>query len=292
MPLPPHDDATRSFALVPAFDGAAGCPGTGRLPVLGQGLMDIMAAAGLNAVTPLNRAHWGWNEQSAALVRAASQFTVYPGITLDTILWTGAHNGAGAAMRQALPDLSNRHRRNDISGFLITLATIASKHGAFFARQRPVRPVQGLSGIFAAGGPYLILLEYRLDPLGALCATDGFAQPVLDSRSLIPVGSDFERDVLKLLLAVQDRLDDHGCNLVIERGLNIDGLAPYLEISVAPRGHDNPPASVSADYDCMENCKPCEGVVVATPDRMANGTFLRFLCEKLVQGTQFRVKFS
>lgn len=292
VPFRPHDDAPRPFALVPAFDGAGSCPETGHLPVLGQGLMDIMAVAGLNAVTPLNRAHWGWNEQATALVAAASRFTVYPGITLDTILWTGAHNIAGAAMRQALPDLSDRHRRNDIPGFLITLATIANKHGAFFARQRPLRPAQGLSGIFAAGGPYLILLEYRHDPLGILRATDGFAQPVLDSRSLIPVGSDFERDVLKLLLAVQDRLDDHGCNLVIERGLSIEGLAPFLEISVAACGHDNRPPSVSADCACPENCAPCESVVVATPDGMADGTLSRFLCEKSVQGTPFRVKFA
>ena len=207
------------FALVPPLDlddSYFGEQRSEQVPVLGQRLFDLLDAAGLCAISIEARAGWsGHSEQFRELEAAAQGFELAPDLPLADRFWTGLRALYGDVPAQVLDDASGRNRR--ATGIVMLTAPRAGLRGAYFEKGSPLAVRDGLLGSFTAGGPYLILLECEADGMGRLAALRGFAQAVLGDGWLLPVAAELERDVLKVLLAVQERLDSQGIETRISR---------------------------------------------------------------------------
>jgi len=152
-----------------------------------------------------------------ALVQAAQHFRVgsHP---LAERLWTrSAHYWSGEiAAKLAVASSSSAQ------GFLLLLGTSATHRALLFGRGAPLVVQEALDGADLAEGPHLALILCMTDPTGRALALSGFAQPVLSAQRLMPVFAPFERDVLRLLLALQEKLDCFGIDSEFVRPYDAD----------------------------------------------------------------------
>ncbi|MGW8202301.1 hypothetical protein ACWGM0_07110 [Sphingomonas bisphenolicum] len=150
-----------------------------------------------------------------ALVHAAQHFRVgsHP---LTERLWTrSAHYWSGEiAAKLAVASSSSAQ------GFLLLLGTSATHRTLLFGHGAPLVVQEALDGADLAEGPHLALIFCITDSTGR--ALSGFAQPVLSAQRLMPVFAPFERDGLRLLLALQEKLDCFGIDSEFVRPYDAD----------------------------------------------------------------------
>lgn len=191
-----------------------------------------MADAGHDRLVPLDRAHAGSTAHCATILAAASQFSVLPGIDLGLILWTDAEGCRHGAMARSLAALSRATGLRDIPVNMLNLAATVSSYAAVQEGLSPLPPERNIEGNFAAGGPRLVMTRCTSDRLGNVWAEEVFAHRVFSCCHLLPVTSDFDRDVLHLLRAIQDRMDDRGATLTVKPRLTDGGPARWIDAAI------------------------------------------------------------
>ncbi|MFW2853647.1 hypothetical protein ACM61V_17355 [Sphingomonas sp. TX0543] len=110
---------------------------------------------------------------------------------------------------------------------------------------------------------------------------------MLDLRRLLRVATDFERDILPVLLALQDRRDDHGCRCTIDRTMENGVVLAVIDVSVTfPDGGRISMQAVQGDTYCAQLDKNLSGRIVASPQSLRDGSFVASLQALLaVRGT-------
>lgn len=175
-------------------------------PVLARRLWSLIAKGAAHKSPPLpTRTDNSLPDELDALVHAAQHFRVgsHP---LTERLWTrSAHYWSGEIAAKLAVDSSS-----SAQGFLLLLGTSATHRALLFGRGAPLVVQEALDGADLAEGPHLALILCKTDPTGRAIALSGFVQPVLSAQRFIPVFAPFERDVLHLLLALQEKLDCFG----------------------------------------------------------------------------------
>lgn len=279
----PHNpgETLRPFPLEPTFtQAAASAAARHALSVLGERLMDLMAEAGYDCLAPIDRAGAVWTSHCATIQAAASRFLVLPGIDLGLILWTGSHDFHNGAMARSIAKLSRATGLRNISAIMLNLAATVSRYSAVHQGLRPLRPEKGIKGDLAASGPYLVMTRCTFDRLGNIRADEAFAQPVLSGRDLLPVTSDFDRDVIHLLLDIQDHMDDRGVALTVKRPLTAAGPARWIDAAIqVPVTHQACTVRVTPDASRQDGAFTLERQVVATPSGLADGSLTSQLLE-------------
>ena len=202
------------------------------VPRLARLLWRLMDNAGNNRIAPLAYgAEWSIKESFAAIIRAAGKIEIAPGIELTRALWTHARPLQGSAVYAALRELAPRWPKvHAPQGFVLLYAPSFRGQDIHVPGGEPVTIANRVQSPSVRGnrisGPFLVLVvvgEYPeahgYAPLGA------YAQPVHSGRLFVPVDSDFERTVLRQILACQRALHGRGVDLAIGKPL-FDTLTP------------------------------------------------------------------
>lgn len=275
------DNGLRPFVLVPDLhltDTAAARD----TEIMGARLLDLLDAAKLNSIAPLDNPCRGWTQQSAEIAAISSFFAIEPGLRLSDVLWTGAREFWNGEMARALAQFASDQTQDSVTGFVFDLADDVGPRGAISEFGRPIIPEDGVRGNFAAGGPFVLLLQCRLDALGHVRMISGFAQPILDRTYCFPVATAFERDILRLLLVLQGRLEDLGVKANISRTIDNSSLDHCLVFSLeAADAQHLRDARICAHRTDDEHCDRSRGQVVASLGSLADGRFLSELQDVL-----------
>lgn len=273
----------RPFPLVP---GDGPWPRGGILaepdpPQLALRMLDLLEAAQAHAITIAARAsRSGLSGQMAALERAAACFELAPGQPLET------HLSAGLDWRDRRVGTKSGSRNGDglpapTPCLALVVATDAGPRGAWFRRAPPLRCPDGMEGDFGPGGPYLVMLVCERDAMGRHVPRSGYAQPILGPDLFMPVKTGAEREVLRILLALQERLDTMGVEATVARRIGPGGLGPDLEFSLV---------SGAGNGTCLRlNCaetgpgmpEPADGCFRAGLREIADGSLVAWLTSQL-----------
>jgi hypothetical protein len=208
-----------------------------RMPVLQAALLELLAASLRNRIDPIRSAQADLTVEFEAIGKAARTFQLDDGQALADIFWTAPSaiwNGTVArTLRQRQVSSKGRHN----VGYLALFCQDASPRILFWSNASPLRLHEPITGTFVAGGPYLVLVQCSLGLRGELTTQGGFAQSVFKHDCFLPVSAGAERDLLGILLALQDRLDNHGWVLTIGRRILDAGIARCFDIEIdAPDG--------------------------------------------------------
>lgn len=247
-------------------------------PILANRLWTLMNRAACNVIPPLSaKADSALIDELGALSTAARHWRV-GSAKLDQRLWTrsGPYWRGEIAMRLAAgpPDAAQ--------GFLLLLAKSANARALLSGHGAPLAVRNGIAGSLQSEGPHLALIACVSEPTGEAFALTGFTQPVLSARCFMPINSNFERDVLHLLLELQVALDAHGIDCAITRPFDEAGrtFTQILQVDFGFEGHerhrltvelrDKPHAVTSAD----------PGAFFLSPAQLDNGMFIDWLEEQ------------
>ena len=269
----------RGFSLDETFGSALPDRKQCQIPVLGERLFDLMDAGGCTRIDAQRRAQDLLGHQFEAMVAAAGEFELDGAGNLADVLWTspavlrdGTMTRALAWDRQCNPGLPP-------SGFLLMFADEVNSRAVYSRRASPLTVADGIDGNFIPGGPYLVLVECRPDPFGMVRAYRGFAQPVLGTSSFMPVRSGFERELLSVLLAVQERIEEGCASAVIDRRRSHCGFATAIGIATSAPGMPTRKAWVQCGPDGPDSAT---GTFCATPDSLLNGALVAWLLQHLL----------
>lgn len=229
----------RPFLLVPDCERErqeAARAGTDR-PLLAFRVLDLLEAAQTHIITIASRAGRGdLSGQMAALRQAATVFELEPGQSLAMRLSTGLDQHGPRATAQP-GSMHSDDLVTPASRLTLVVATDAGPRGAWFLRAPPLVCPDGMTGDFAPGGPYLVLVVSERDGLGRHRPRYGYAQPILGPDLFMPIRTGVERDVLRVLLRLQEQLDAVGADATIARRIEQGRLGAELEFSlVKPSG--------------------------------------------------------
>lgn len=203
-------------------------------PVLARRLWSLMVAGAAHRNPPLSvRPDNILADEIDALAHAAQNFQVGSHLLTER-LWTRADHYWSGEVGAKLAASSTA----DAQGFLLLLGTSASPRALLFARGAPLTVQEALNGTDLAEGPYLALILCTADPAGRSIATSGFAQPVLSAQRFMPIFAPFERDVLRILLALQEKLDCYGIDSEIVRPYDA-GSERFANALLFAFGHAN-----------------------------------------------------
>lgn len=230
---PVADPAAR---ILSGSQGAAGPRST-----TGEDLVELMhcllEAGGCTRISLADRAHHGLVESLARITLAASDFRIRPDLALREILWTNPRHVRDGTMAAQLKALAARFEPSHPWGYALLWCTDASARSLFWMNAGPLSFPCGIDGDRSAGGPYLVLVLSQLDPAGRIVFLRSVAQAVASSALFMPVKVPSERTLIETLLGVQDRLDNHGWDMVIERLRHGSDTAPrYMLTASAPDG--------------------------------------------------------
>ncbi|MCY1669454.1 hypothetical protein OVA07_00250 [Novosphingobium sp. SL115] len=186
----------------------------------------LLEAGGCNRISLADRAHHGLVESLTKITAAASAFRIRPGLALRETLWTSPRHVRDGTMVAQLKALTSRFEPSHPCGYALLWCTDASARSLFWMNAGPMSVPCGIDGDKSAGGPYLVLVVCELDPTGKIVFRRSLAQAVASSAQLMPVMWPSERTLIETLLGVQDRIDNHGWEMVIERLARGSGTAP------------------------------------------------------------------
>ncbi len=238
-PLDPPDaffevlkPAPEKLSQRPEHDASDDRTRAASIPKLARLLWRLMAAAQVHQLAPFAyREERSIRGEFASLVRAASQIEVAPGITLDRVLWTHARPLQARAVYAALRSLEAEWPKDHATqGFVLLYApsvhgteitlpdgetlTIANRVQSPSVRGNPIR------------GPFLVLIVVGQYPEArGFAPLRAYAQPILSGRMFLPVDSDFERAVLRIILRCQRDLHARGVEIALVKPL-FDTLTP------------------------------------------------------------------
>lgn len=199
---------------------------TSGVPVLASRLLDLLSAAGFGCLDLTRRAHDLASDQHDALRAAAAHFALLGGTVLDQVLWLDLGSLRNGTIADALRRVQAKNQRT--VGFLLLCADSICSRAAYFRHSRPLSVRDGIQGDLDIEGPFLVMLKCELDFPGQVIVTRGFAQPVQSHRFMFPVRSAIERDLVTVLMVVQEKMDQYGMALAIDRNLENGSVAPQI----------------------------------------------------------------
>ena len=192
------------------------------VPRLARLLWRLMDNAGCNRIAPLAYgAEWSIKEEFAAINRAAAKIEIAPAIELTRALWTHARplqaRAVYAALRQLAPGWPKEHAPQ---GFVLLYARSIKGQEIHVPDGEPVVIANRVQSPSVRGnritGPFLVLVVAGEYPEAhGYAPLRAYAQPIYSGRQFVPVDSDFERQVLKQLLACQQALHGRGVDVAI-----------------------------------------------------------------------------
>ena len=202
------------------------------VPHLARLLWRLMDNAGCNRIAPVAYgAEWSIKEGFAAIGRAAAKIEIAPGIELARALWTHARplqaRAVYAALRQLAPGWPKAHAPQ---GFVLLYARSFKGQEIHVPEGDRVVIANRVQSPSVRGnrisGPFLVLVVAGEYPEAhGYAPLRAYAQPVHSGRLFVPVDSDFERQVLKQILACQQALHARGVDVAIGKPL-FDTLTP------------------------------------------------------------------
>lgn len=264
----------RTFDLTDDFaDPAGAVPGRAQsspAPVLRERLFDLLEAADIMQLSvPERGVQLGLAQQLAAIERAAQGFTLGPDLVLAERLRCGLQALKDAMCDPVPPGLGAGNSAHLPDAVLVLPASTANARALYFERRSPLQVRGGIAGATGLGGPYLALVECERDFAGRLIARRGYVQAVFSRDWLVPVDSQLERETLQLLMALQDRLDDHGLHCTICRLRGPLTSAPCLEVTIA--GSSERIAAVRLCFDGTDaaRAEPDLDVVLLGPEGLS-----------------------
>lgn len=211
---------------------------------------------------------------------AVASHTLVPSIGLDQAFWTSPHALWKGQIAARLTELARTLQR-PLPGFLCLHAPAAGPWGLAWRRSSPLRVTGQLAGDFMTGGPYRVLLRCERDWTGAVSICGGFAQPVYHETLPFPVTCELERDILAVLLKIQDIGEAAGRSLKIVRGVQAGMLTPLQIVSAENAGDRligaitcQSPAPSRQTRDATNSAGSARHT---TQECIANGTFQKWL---------------
>lgn len=262
------------FSLLPDMESGAGTA----VPVLAARLSQLLTAAGCLHLSVPDVGGMSLSSELDALRGAAQGFMTDAGLALGEVLWTRLSPLFSGEMSERLVGLSRTTGKRIDEALLVLIAQGAGPRALVFGSSSPLVVRGGIEGAFAAGGPFVALVHCRLDAMSRLEASGAFVYPVLDHRRLVPITTDFERDIVRVLLALQDRLDDHGCRCTIDRTMENGVVRAVIDVSVTfPDGGRISMEVVQGDTYCAQLDKNLSGRIVASPQSLRDGSFVASL---------------
>jgi len=218
-PLPPCTQPVFTVCLdgdIPSFMPAA-APAVQKRPSLSELFAHLMAAAGCNVIAaPASAAHPpSIHDGFGALMEASNQFLVGPGIPLAEAFWTHVLAYRRGTVTRALraAALQGQH----IQGFLTIYATDVRSPLLYTENAPPLRVRETIDVPPGVDGPFLVLVVCELAENEDARPIRGYAQPVYQARRFVPVASNLERDVLKILEHLQTTLESFGLDAEVIR---------------------------------------------------------------------------
>lgn len=240
-------------------------------------LLALLRDAGAFAITALDLAHPYAEEIDTFLMAAAEQHWLDRDIPLSRVLWTrpaALWNGQVAAGLAELARVSAKA----LPGFLCIHAQDAGPRGLSWLGAPPMPTACRIAGDFTTGGPYRVLLRCESDWTGAVTLTGGFAQAVHSFTLPLPVAHPLERDVLVLLLKVQQLADAAGQAVTIARSFCGDVLSPLQIVLPGERTVGAISCGEPAHRSVASvRCTPCSAARHVTAQSLADGTFQAWL---------------
>lgn len=260
----------RTFDLTSDFGDPCGAvPGRSQsspAPVLRERLFDLLEAAGIMQLSvPERGVQLGLAQQLAAIDRAAQGFALGPDLVLAERLRCGLHGLKAMVSEPVPPGLGSGDSADLPDALLVLPASTANARALYFDHRSPLQVGGGIAGVTGLEGPYLALVECVRDFTGRLAARRGFVQAVFSRDWLVPVESQLERETLQLLMALQDRLDDHGLHCAIARSRGPVGSAPCLEFTFGDSGELMDRVKLSFDGAHAARSMPKPGMVRIGP---------------------------
>ena len=199
---------------------------TSGVPVLALRLLDLLGAAGFGCLDLARRAHDLASDRQDALRAAAASFALVGGTVLDQVLWLDLGSLRNGTIAHTLRRVQARNLR--AVGFLLLCADSVSSRAVYFPHSRPLSVRDGIQGDLDLEGPFLVMLQCELGFPGQVIVTRGFALAVQSYRFMFPVRSAIERDLLTVLMVVQEKMDQFGMALAIDRQLLNGNVAPQI----------------------------------------------------------------
>lgn len=205
----PSDDRTRHASV----------------PRLARLLWRLIDAAGTNRVPPEQHESEpaSIKREFEALGRAAAKIEIAPGIQLGRAFWTHANalhsRRAYAMLRQLAKRWPNGHAPQ---GFMALFSPQFRGHVVDVPGAEPIHVANRVQSPSVRGnlikGPFLVLVVAGEYPEAhGYAPLRAYAQPIFSGQRFVPIDSEFERSVLRELLAARRQLDHAGIDLAIEK---------------------------------------------------------------------------
>lgn len=206
-------------------DSAGGRVRQPHIPRLARLMWRLIDLAGRNQAMLSPSGERGIASEFAAIQQAAGHIEVAPGVELARVLWTHGSAFRHRRVYAGIRALASRWPRGHApQGFLLLFANGIEGNIIHAAGCDPIEVATRIQHPSIHGtpvaGPYLALIVIgELPQVKGYAPLRAYAQPIYSGQRFIPVDSDFERTVLRDLLRIQHRLDEHRYDSAITKPL-------------------------------------------------------------------------
>lgn len=299
--------APEKLAMRPEDEASDDRTRSASIPRLARLLWRLLDTSGLNRALPVYEepAERTIVKEFRTLSLAAAKIEIAPGIELGRALWT--HGGALHSNRAyvGIRQLARQWPRGHApQGFLTLFAQDFKGSTIYPAGCDPITIANRVQSPSVRGnpikGPYLVIVvvgEYP-EALG-YAPLRAYAQPIYSGNRFIPVESEFERSVLRAILAARCMFDRQGIDIFVEKPV-FDRLTPLgscrpdflLEARSVATGEirqlvvqamgcasTDHRVSKTATHRCMEEIAPIVGIA---PDQVEPSQVYRLLSRALL----------
>jgi len=217
--------APEKLAQQPEDDSSDDRTRQASVPRLARLLWRLLTVSGLNHCTAISEdePERSINHEFHRMSLAAARVEIAPGIELGRAFWTHAQALHTRRLYAALRELAPRWPRGHApQAFLALYAREVRGATIMVSGAEPITIANRVQSPSIRGnpikGPYLVLVVIGQYPEAhGYAPLRGYAQPILSGNRFIPVDSEFERGVLRELIALRRPIHDHGIDLVIEK---------------------------------------------------------------------------
>ncbi|ATI80560.1 hypothetical protein [Sphingobium yanoikuyae] len=195
------------------------------VPRLARLLWRLLAASGLNRCPPLcqDRDDRSIRDEYVRLTRAAGHMEIAPGVELARAFWTYGEPLHSRRVYARLREMAHLWPPGHApQSFLALFAREVHGSTVHVAGSDPVSITNPVHSPSIRGnrvmGPYLVLIVVGQYPQAhGYAPLRAYAQPILAGNRFMPVNSEFERMVLRDLIALRAPMDRSGIDLGIEK---------------------------------------------------------------------------
>jgi len=238
------------------------------IPRLARLLWRLLENAGLNRLPPLSHMSpdHSISDEFKALAITAGKIEIAPGIELGRALWTHAQALHSNRIYARLRELARHWPRGHAPQAFLTLFAhhvrgstihVAGSEAIVLANRVQLPSVRNNP----IGGPYLVIVVIGEYPEAhGYAPLRGYAQPILSGRWFIPVDTEFERVVLKALLALRRSFDRRGLDMYLEK--------PVFD-TLTPMGACRP--DIMVEFHCRSTGE-CRRVIIEAMDSSDEAT--------------------